>query len=192
MSKGAPVKRSLGLMLFSVLMMPARPTAAAVFSDQLCPAAVDPVQRYTAFVNDPKALADDAVAAANRIAAVYDLCATGYRANGNIELVHYAEVRSAQYHFAAGRLLRLEENNDAARAAFAAALQGVRETIDWKQSSQSYRSSNGTGGTSVGHNSSSLQSSYYSSAVSVRDAVQAEMAEMAKPAAASPAPSSKP
>lgn len=144
--------------------MPAAAYADVSYFDPVCPSASAPVQSYLALVRVETTRIVDAVAAANVAAAAYDRCGERYRSAGDAEHVHYASVDAAQYRFAAGHLLRLDGQFEAARTSLSAAIAGVGDTIVWGRAS--------------------APSDYKAAAVTVRDAAQAELAKLAAPSPA--------
>jgi hypothetical protein len=82
-------------------------------------------------------------------------------------------MRSAQFHVALGRLQRLLEKYDDARVQLNTAIALVKDTIDWRSSVRS----------------AAATSFYREPAITIRDAAQAELDKLPKPAASpSPAP----
>ena len=94
-----------------------------------CPGAAEPVARFAALDADPDADVDDAVAAASSVSDAYALCAAFAAARGNLENLHDMQVRSAYYHYAAGRLYFIAEAYSQAHAQLDAARGLVAETI---------------------------------------------------------------
>lgn len=105
--------------------------ADPAYYDPVCPTASAAVQTYVTLVKNDKTLVSDAVAAAMSVTTAYDKCGDRFRSAGDVEHLHYASVGAAQYRFAAGRLLRLDDRYDEARIAFQAAIDEVGDTIAW-------------------------------------------------------------
>jgi hypothetical protein len=168
----------LALAVAAVLLAPtSRADAQAPFSDRLCPEATQYVValgKLTAS-DTPQTVYD----AAHATTAAYETCATRYLGNGQIEpQVHYAHTREASFSIIEARaLVGLNRPADAKRV-----LQNSRrlaiDVFDWRTDGSTKRPSN-----------------YHDAAGDIVAAVDADLAKLAAPAAATgtaPAPSSSP
>ena len=110
------------------------PTASP-FLDARCPHAIPAVETYEALAKDPDLLPNGVIAAALDASAAYDKCATFAGTRGNIEDVHYAQVRSAMYHYDAGRLYFSSDDYAQARRELGIARALVQDTLAWPKTS---------------------------------------------------------
>jgi len=147
--------------------------AAPVAGDSLCPAATPYVALYNEQVGKDTTPVDDVIVTINKAISAYDYCAGSMGSNGSAEGRHYAQMRSAQFHVALGRVQRLLERYDDARVQLKIAIGLLKDTIDWRS----------------GVRSASALSFYREPAITIRDAAQAELDKLPKPdATPSPAP----
>jgi hypothetical protein len=110
------------------------PTASP-FLDARCPHAIPAVESYDALAKDPDLLPNGVIAAALDASAAYDKCATFAATRGNLEGVHYAQVRSATYHYDAGGLYFASDDYAQARRELGIARALVQDTLAWPKTS---------------------------------------------------------
>jgi hypothetical protein len=160
--------RTLGIALAMVFLIPASAAGGApIPKDALCPGATPYVQRYNEQAADPNTPVDDFAATINKAIDAYDRCTQTMVTSGSAEGRHYSQMRSAQFHVALGRLQRLLDNYESARASLQAALALVKDTIEWRASGTGQRA----------------ESIYKEPALTIRLAAQAELEKLPKPAA---------
>jgi len=178
----------------SAAILPA--VAQSKFSDLICLNATEPVREFEMERRTQPPSVDRLIGAAKKAIEAYDRCAsakltegeastglpnqtTQYSSDSGVERQHYANLRSAQYHMSIGRLHRLLERYDLARASYQTAIELVKNTIDWQASSQvSYRSNNGNLGSGSVHKPGTTYSGYRNDAIAIRDAALAELARL--------------
>jgi hypothetical protein len=199
------VKRTLAfaLIVSGLVFVPAIARAADNgFSDRICTNATQVVRDYNTLSGKPDTPVDDVIASLNKVIEAYKACAAEKQIQGGtqtgqatlqvglgVEGMHYAQIRQAQFYYVMGRIERLLENYNTARDNFQSALALVKDTIEWKTSPDTVtRSNNVNIGSSSGHSATTDYSNYRESAIQIRDATQAEIARLPKPAAATPAP----
>jgi hypothetical protein len=164
--------------------------APIVFSDKVCPNATQSVRDFDAQTASPDTPVDVVIATGNRIIEVYRECVqeklsnpTGQGAisalsiDVGIEGAHYGQVRQAQYYVVIGRLQRLLGNTNTARDDLQEALKLVKDTIEWRASSQSVSTSNNInrGGSSARSSYGSDYSNYRQGALDIQKDAQAEL-----------------
>jgi len=161
------------------------------YSDKICPGATVDVRAFDEVIANSGSLVDDAIGAAQKVIAAYDLCAQEKLQVLQVEPMHYAQVRAAQYRFKIGQFQRLSDRPEVAREALQASLAGVKDTIDWRSPGQSVYNNGKSGGQGSSRNSMKSSSTYRDAAIDVRDQTLAEMKllpPLGGPAQASPAP----
>jgi hypothetical protein len=109
---------------------PAPSPTASPFLDPRCPHAIPAAEAYDALAKDPDLLPAGVIAAALDASAAYDKCATSAATRGNLEDLHYAHVRSATYHYDAGRLYFSTDDYAQARRELGIARALVQDTLD--------------------------------------------------------------
>jgi hypothetical protein len=158
------------------------------FSDPTCPEATSAVRAHDLAISNPNTSVDDAIAADVRVSDAYDRCASEKLTSGSFETAHYAQLRSAQYHYELGHWQGLVGNVNLARDQYQTAIKLVQTIIDWQAPSQQYYQSNDVNvGSGSVRNAAPLGSNYKEAAIEVRDASQKALAALTAPAA-SPAP----
>jgi hypothetical protein len=183
------VKHLLALGLVLAAFGPSLAPAAEPYSDRLCPEATQPIRDHDAKIANPNTGVDDAIAATARVADAYDRCATEKLASNLVENAHYAQLRSAQYHYEIGHWQGLLGNKGLARDQYQASLKLVKIIIDWQASTTPYYQSNTVNvGAGSSHDATADASNYREAAIEVRDASQKAIAALDAPPPAAPAP----
>jgi hypothetical protein len=144
---------------------------ASPLAEASCPHAAPEVDAYDALAMSPGVPADDVIAAALDASGAYDRCAAFASTRGYVEDLHYAQVRSARYHYAAGRLYFSSGDYAQARRELGIARALVADTIDWMHPSAS---------------------KYRAEALAVRDDAGALLAKIPLPTGISTAPARTP
>jgi tetratricopeptide (TPR) repeat protein len=158
------------------------------FSDRVCPEATVPVRTHDTAISNPNTSVDEAIAADARVSDAYDRCASDKLTSGSFEAAHYAQLRSAQYHYELGHWQGLVGNANLAREQYQMAIKMVNVIIDWQATSQPYYQSNDVNvGSGSVRNAAPLGSDYKQAAIEVRDAsVKALAGLTVSPAAGAP------
>jgi hypothetical protein len=191
---------ALGMSLVPTLALGVEPKpkpsqAPIVFSDKVCPNATQPVRDFDAQTANPDTPVDVVIATGSRIIEVYRECVQEKLSNPTgqgaisalsidigIEGAHYGQVRQAQYYVVIGRLQRLLGNTNTARDDLEAALKLVKDTIEWRASSQAVSTSNNVnrGGSSGRSSFGSDYSNYRQGALDIQKDAQTEFALLPK------------
>jgi tetratricopeptide (TPR) repeat protein len=159
------------------------------FSDHICPEATGAVRAHDLAITNPNTSVDDAIAADARVSDAYDRCATQMLTAGSLEPAHYAQLRSAQYHYELGHWQGLVGNLNLARDQYQTAIKLVQTIIDWQATSQPYYQSNDVNvGSGSVRNAAAIGSDYKQAAIEVRDASQKAIVALTAPAAAGAPP----
>ena len=165
----------------------APPPAGAAPKDAYCPEAAAKVDAFSALAtaNDPAKIA----AAAADAADVYRACALSAASVGNIEpAVNYDQTRIAQFEFAQARSLLLLNKTTEAIALFRDARTLAAKVAAWTPSGMVYLNSNRPGVSDSALNRDRKPSSYQKNALAIRDAADAQLAQLG----ASPEPAAQP
>lgn len=167
------------------------PSSAAAPKDAYCPEAAAKVDAFTSLAssNDAAKVAAAAAAAAE----IYRSCALNATSVGNIEpAVNYDQTRIAQFEFAQARSLLLLGKTTEAVALFRDARALAAKVAAWTPAGTVYLNSNRPGVSDSALNRDRKPSSYQKNALAIRDAVDAQLAQIGAAAEPSPAPAASP
>jgi hypothetical protein len=187
-AKNRAMHRLAAVLLAGAFSAALAPTpAGAAPKDAYCPEAAAKVEAFSALAtaNDPAKIA----AAAADAAEVYRGCALSATSVGNIEpAVNYDQTRVAQFEFAQARALLLLNKPTEAVRLFRDARMLADRVAAWTPSGMVYINSNRPGVSDSALNRDRKPSSYQKNALAIRDAADAQLAQLG----ASPEPSAQP
>jgi hypothetical protein len=109
------------------------PVAAAEHSpERLCPAAIEPLDKFAEVTKGPQVNPEAVVEAAQRLESVYHTCASTAIDNGRVEPEgHYDQVREAQFAYSASRSLLVLHRFDEAKTEADTAHKVAQAVFEW-------------------------------------------------------------